>query len=85
MFGFGIGKLLVLAAIIAAVWYGFKMVGRLDAARRDRPGGNDRVRRRGGGPGDAPPKVEETVQCPVCDAYVVASSTSPCDRPDCPY
>ena len=84
MFGFGIGKLLVLIGIVVAVWYGFKMVGRLDAARRDRPDGKDRVRG-GAKPGDAPPKVEETVQCPVCDAYVVASLTSPCERPDCPY
>ncbi len=84
MLGFGIGKLLVLVGIVLAVWYGFKMVGRLDAARRNRPGGNGRVDR-GGKQGDAPPKVEETVQCPVCDAYVVASLTSPCERPDCPY
>ncbi len=84
MFGFGISKLLVLFGIVVAVWYGFKMVGRLDAARRKKPGGNDRVRR-GGKRGDMAPKVEETVQCPVCDAYVVASSTTPCERPDCPY
>ena len=34
MFGFSIQKLLVLASIIGAVWYGFKLVGRLDQARR---------------------------------------------------
>ncbi len=84
MFGFGITKLLVLAAIIAAVWYGFRLVGRLDAARKNRPGGHERVDRRGSG-GDAPADVEDTVQCPVCNAYVVAKSASPCDRPDCPY
>ncbi len=84
MFGFGITKLLLLGAIIAAVWYGFKMVGRMDAARKNRPGGNDRVNR--GGPGrNAPADVEDTVQCPVCGAYVVATAASPCDRPDCPY
>lgn len=31
---FSIQKLLVLAAIIAAIWYGFKLVGRLDRARK---------------------------------------------------
>lgn len=82
MFGFGITKLLVLAAIVAAVWYGFKWVGRLDAARKNRPGGHDRVNRGGH---NAPADVEDTVQCPVCNAYVMAKSTSPCDRPDCPY
>ncbi len=34
MLGFSIQKLLVLASIIAAVWYGFKLVGRLDQTRR---------------------------------------------------
>lgn len=34
MFGFSIPKLLVLAAIIGAVWYGFKFVSRRDEARR---------------------------------------------------
>lgn len=33
MFGFSIQKLLILAAIIGAVWYGFKFVGRLQQAR----------------------------------------------------
>ena len=84
MFGFGITKILVLGAIIAAVWYGFKMVGRMDAARKNKPGGNDRVNRGGSGRG-TPADVEDTVQCPVCGAYVVANATSPCDRPDCPY
>ena len=33
MFGFSLGKLVVLAAIIAAVWYGFKFLHRLEARR----------------------------------------------------
>ena len=80
MFGFGITKLLVLAAIVGAVWYGFKMIGRMDAARKNKSGG--RVNRGGQ---SAPVDVEDTVQCPTCGAYVVANATSPCDRPDCPY
>ena len=32
---FGFGKILVLAVIIAAVWYGFKFVGRLQAKRQE--------------------------------------------------
>ena len=83
MFGIpSLGKLLVLAAIVAIVWYGFKMVGRMDAARKNKPVGRDRGNRGGR---NAPADVEDTVQCPVCKAYVVANSTSPCDRPDCPY
>ncbi len=87
MFGFGFSKLAVLIGIVAAVWYGFKLVGQLDRARKQaqsgkpprRPGGG------GGGGGGKTPEVEDTVQCPTCGAYVVAKTASPCERPDCPY
>ena len=35
MFGFSFTKLIVLAAIVVAVWYGFKFVGRLDKRRKE--------------------------------------------------
>ncbi len=50
MFGFSIQKLLVLASIIGAVWYGFKLVGRLDQARR--AGGQARGGAQGGTRGE---------------------------------
>ena len=31
---FSFNKILLLAAVLAAVWYGFKLVGRLDRARK---------------------------------------------------
>ena len=34
MLGFSLSKLMVLAAILGAVWYGFKLIGRLDEARK---------------------------------------------------
>ena len=72
MFGFSITKLLVLAAIIAAVWYGFKWVTRMrdirDAAEAERE-----------------VTAEEMVRCPKCDAYVVAKGASDCGRDGCPY
>ena len=34
MFGFSLQKLLVLAAIVAAVWYGFQWLSRLDRQRK---------------------------------------------------
>lgn len=83
MFGFGLTKLLVLVALVAAVWYGFKFVGRLDEARRQQAGSVKPGRR--AGRGGKSPEIEDTVQCPVCGAYVVAKSASPCERPDCPY
>ncbi len=86
MFGISLQKLLVLAAIVTAVWYAFKFIGRLDQrrkreikARRDNPAG--------GAATDAgvPEKPEEMVQCPVCESYVAAQGVGPCGRDDCPY
>lgn len=96
MFGFSLSKLLVLAAVILVVWYGFKLVGRLDAARKaeaklrrqaeserktPQPGGPDRKTE----PMAEAPKAEEMIQCPACQAYVAAGSTRNCGRADCPY
>lgn len=33
---FSIQKIFVLVAVIAAIWYGFKLVGRLDSARKQK-------------------------------------------------
>jgi len=82
MFGFGFSKLAVLIGIVAAVWYGFKLVGQMDRARKQ--GQSGKPPRQSGGGGKVP-EVEDTVQCPTCGAYVVAKAASPCERPDCPY
>lgn len=81
MFGFGFTKLAVLILIVLAIWYGFKFVGQLDKARKESQA-NKPPRQSGSG---NTPDVEDTVQCPVCGAYVVAKTASPCERPDCPY
>lgn len=93
MFGFSLQKLLVLVAIIVAVWYGFKWVGRLQEARdaeaapRTRTGGFrwPRSMRRRAREGEGRAEVEDTVQCPVCQAYVPARAAAGCGRADCPY
>ena len=82
MFGFGFSKLAVLIGIVAAVWYGCKLVGQLDKARKQQQA--NKPPRQSGGGGKAS-EVEDTVQCPTCGAYVVAKTASPCERPDCPY
>jgi uncharacterized protein len=76
MFGFGLGKLVVLALIVAAVWYGFKFVGRLDRQRK-RKLKEDRK--------EAADSIDEMEKCPVCGTYVVAGSAADCGRPGCPY
>lgn len=89
MLGFSLQKLLVLAGLILAVWYGFRFVSRLQEARSGEP----RVRA-GGGPSKADKKgrkaperaaAEDMVKCQVCQAYVPARGASSCGRADCPY
>ena len=91
MFGLSLQKLIVLALIIAAVWYGFKWVGR---AQRIRDGERKKGERSFGerlrksmrektGTADAG-DVEETEKCPVCSAYVPVGGSN-CGKKDCPY
>ena len=90
MLGFSLQKLLVLAAVIAAVWYGFKFIGRLQDAREAdqklRAGGTRQPKarwRRSKQP--AAPEAEDMVECPVCQIYVPTHGASRCKRPGCPY
>jgi uncharacterized protein len=98
MFGFSIQKLLVLAGIIAAVWYAFKFVGRLEESRRAegklKGGGKSgafggvkdwATRKRRGDAGPPPGEPEDMVQCSVCGAYVPARGATSCGRGNCPY
>ncbi|MEX0759020.1 MAG: hypothetical protein WD100_05525 [Tistlia sp.] len=97
MFGLpSIQKLLLLAAIVAAVWYGFKLVGRLSAQRKAeqklRAGqggasasdlGRDGGRSRSAARAEL--KTEEMEACPSCGAYVASGKARSCGRADCPY
>lgn len=65
-------KILLLAAAIAIVWYGFKFVGRLNQQRQQKIAKND-------------DGVAETVQCPVCEAYIAADIKGDCGKAGCPY
>lgn len=74
-----LSKILVFVAIIAIVWFGFRLIGRLDKARQQaaRKPAPERAKPR--------PSVEETVRCRVCDAFVAARGATSCGRADCPY
>ncbi len=75
MFGIGIGKLLLTAAVIAAVWFVAKSIG-----RRNRMTNKVDVAT----PGQPPEgQVEDLVACAVCGAYGKAGAAA-CDRADCP-
>lgn len=99
MFGFSLGKLLVLLAVVGAVWYGFKYMSRLQYQRERRAEARDRLDRqeRGEPPPPPPtggrrrrqkaeaPAAQDMVSCPACKAYVPAKGAKNCGRPDCPY
>jgi uncharacterized protein len=77
MFGGPLGKLLILVAVIAAVWYGYKYVNRIGQIRAEQ-------RRRTPAPGKGAREIEDMQKCRVCGAYVTARAGN-CGRADCPY
>lgn len=82
MLGFSLTKLLLTAFIIAAVWYGYRWLGRLDKARRRELGKSGAAEGHGAGPVE---RAEETEQCQVCGTYVARDGARTCERDDCPY
>ncbi len=79
MFGFSLTKLLVTVAIIAAIWYGFKYLSRIDRVRKRA------LKDRKDEPDSTPAGAESLVQCPVCGTYVAPGGAEACGRDDCPY
>lgn len=82
MLGLSLGKFLLLALIVAIVWYGFKYVNRVEAVRR---AVREELQRRKAA--QRPPRLqaEDLVKCATCGAYIAAQSGSACDRADCPW
>jgi uncharacterized protein len=76
-----LSKLLLLVAIISAIWFGFRLLGQIERHRRQ----------------SAPPKkrwwqlkgsdsrhVDDMVKCQVCGAFTAPGGKS-CGKPGCPY
>jgi hypothetical protein len=84
MLGFSLGKILLFAALVALIWYGFKYMGRVEAVRRSL---RDEIRRRHAAAGgkSSVAEVEDLSKCGACGAYVAARGATPCGRPDCPW
>lgn len=82
MFGFSIQKLLFTGIAIAAIWYAFKWLGRVQAEKRqvDRK----QARRMKDSAAAAPkgPTVEDMVECPHCGAFVPDDGSHRCDELD---
>ena len=74
MFGFSIQKLLILAAIIGAVWWGFKWISRLDQLRKVQNKQKAAQARR------ETPRVEEMIECPACKTYQVPNPDNSCSN-----
>ena len=74
MFGISLSKILLTGAVILAVWYGFKYLGRLGGRISGSDGDND---------GTAA-TVEDLRRCDVCGTFVAPDATPICDRDDCP-
>lgn len=87
MFGFSLQKLLLLAAVIGAVWFGFKLVSRLQESRELEAGRRERGQERRRKPESraTPSEAETMIQCPTCGTYVAARGAKSCGRADCPY
>lgn len=84
MFGFGFQKLLLLALLVGAVWYGFKFFGRLDESRKR----VERVARKVAGKAARraeEPAAQDMERCATCGDYVAAGVASSCGREACPY
>ena len=86
MFGIpSIQKLIVLGLVIAAVWYGFKFLGRLQQARKSEAKLREAEARadkkvRDPKPGAAREEVADLVPCPTCGAYIQAGSKCNCGQ-----
>lgn len=76
MLGFSLSKLLVLAALVAAAWYGLRWVQRRQHLQRSAE--RDRVEE------DRASAAQDLVACPRCGVFVAAGAGRACDRPDCP-
>ena len=98
MFGFGLQKLLVLAMLIGAVWYGFKYFARYEesrkkvakaarkAAQKAASMVSGQATDRSAEPElDAEPVAQDMERCETCGDFVAVGGVSACGREACPY
>lgn len=89
-----LSKILLLALVIGAVWFGWRWVNRVQEIGRARNATRRQDGARNAAPG-APPRdarpyapameAEDMEKCPECGAYVAPRSAVSCGRPACPY
>jgi len=83
--GGSFGKILLVFAVIAVAWFGWRWFQRWEKERRalsDRRGVEDSLRRQRAE--RDPVGVEDLAKCRVCNAFVAAGARA-CEKPRCPY
>lgn len=82
MFGLpSLSKLLVLVAIISAIWFGFRLLGQIDRNRREAA---RREKERGRVQPKQSRQVDDMVKCEVCGTFTPRGSKS-CGKAGCPF
>lgn len=77
-------KLVVLVAVVAVIWFGFRWLERVGRARR-RAAERAQARLGRGRPGPiGGVETQEMKACAVCGTYVAATAQA-CGRPKCPF
>jgi uncharacterized protein len=86
MFGLSLGKILILVAVVAAVWFGYRFLKRMQRVKREESDADERRQMpHGAAGGHAATEAEEMSACPVCGTYLAPRSARSCGRKDCPY
>jgi len=75
MLGLSPFEVLIVAGLIAFLWFSYK-------ARTSRESEDGQANGPADEKGDA---IEDMINCPVCDAYVSQGNPLSCGRADCPY
>ena len=78
MFGITPTKILFTIILIAAAWYGFKLIERRISGTGTAAAAADPVAKKD-------TSAEDMKKCSVCSAYVSAAAPTNCGRADCPY
>lgn len=88
MFGISFGKVLLLVAVVAVIWFGFRWFQRWEKERRERAEREEKGGRLGRDRQDSPGSdlrpTEVMTACRVCGTYVAEGARS-CGRPRCPF
>lgn len=75
-----IWKIVFTVIVIAAVWFGYRMLTRMGGNPTGQIGQN-----RSASVDDTSDKSEDMEQCAVCESYVPRFGAQSCGRDDCPY